>query len=385
MAAGGILSFFGVLVAGRGWRDKRIVVGIASIGVVVLVVTGIILLTLSSMPAGPGPLTVFLSMTPDNGSAPLDTIFNITATGGAPPYSYFIQFGDGSEENNTTASGSHTYESAGDYVAEVEVNDSDNNTAWAVVAVNVHGISPTNNSTSPIALYANDPGSERVMISESGYLRPGDFCYLASGNGNSGVDVGKLNTWARQVHAAEPECTLVAMTAKLRNIETMLGLDCGDSCGGLSSLYSWVALEITPSSLNSSSENLSYSELQQGAADIRSAGLFPATYVTGMQILSGLLNYSALGSLVSHETIETQRHCVPSADIDCLGRIAGEFNETGQPLSKLSFQATIGVDNESSILTTYHESVFLRCGYYLFEFNGGDSETLAALLQLMGR
>ncbi len=67
-------------------------------------------------------LTCSASGNPTSGEAPLDVIFNATAGGGCPPYTWSWAFGDSatSTEQNPT----HTYETPGDYTATMTVTDS---------------------------------------------------------------------------------------------------------------------------------------------------------------------------------------------------------------------------------------------------------------------
>ena len=68
------------------------------------------------------PLAVTASALPTSGQIPLAVAFSATATGGTPPYGYSWNFGDGSAVS-TTQNPSHTYSSAGTYMAMLTVTD----------------------------------------------------------------------------------------------------------------------------------------------------------------------------------------------------------------------------------------------------------------------
>jgi PKD repeat protein len=69
------------------------------------------------------PLAATASATPTSGQVPLNVAFSGTATGGAPPYGYNWNFGDGSAAS-TLQNPSHTYNAAATYTAALTVTDS---------------------------------------------------------------------------------------------------------------------------------------------------------------------------------------------------------------------------------------------------------------------
>jgi PKD repeat protein len=318
---------------------------------------------------------VSLSVGPSTGVAPLSITFQTNVTGGTPPYSYAVGFGDGGESQNS--SGEYTYDSPGSFVAGLVVTDAENQSAVATASINVC-CAETNATLPPVALYAFDPQTVQDIISLSGYLRPGDFCYLADGGGNGTAQASTLNAWAKDIHAVEPECVLVAQTARLYSVVRLLNQ-------GLSPLFKWISLMITPSSTNRSAETTYLAELEAFSRLVLPTGFSPATYDTGKQDRGGW-NYGEYGEQVDHVVIETQRSCVAHGNTQaCLAALADQFQDLGLPTTMLSIQGTVDVDNESQILTSYNESVALGLGYYFLEFNDGDASTLAEILQAMGR
>jgi hypothetical protein len=368
----------------RAKRHVRFLAGVAAAAVAVIVVIFVVVpdwhLVAGGVGAGSGPdppMEVQLNLNRGSGAAPLPVHFWTNVTGGTPPYTYDVEFGDGGEANNTSA-GKYVYNHPGNFTAEVQVTDSDNVTAIAVAHVRVCCVqSPPHSSTFPLAFYAFDPDTVRAIVALSGYLQAGDYCYLADGNGNGTAHAERLNGWAEEINAAEPECTLVAQTAKLSNVQLLLS-------GGLSPLFSQVSLEVTPASDNSTDQGQYLEELQNASLDIKADGLTPDTYVTGRGLQS-VWDDALFAPYVNRVVIETQRHCVIGEDFDCLENVAGQFNASGAPISKLAFQATIGLDNESAILSTFNLSMAIGTGFYFFEFNDADSWTLAQILLAMGR
>jgi PKD repeat protein len=73
--------------------------------------------------ASPSPLVASAAANPTSGQAPLAANFTGSATGGTPPYSYSWNFGDG--QSSSSQNPSHTYNSAGTYIAILTATDSE--------------------------------------------------------------------------------------------------------------------------------------------------------------------------------------------------------------------------------------------------------------------
>lgn len=82
------------------------------------------------------PIEVTATVNRSCGYAPLNLIFNATAAGGFPPYTYDWNFGDGTP-GDTIFNPSHSYLAVGDYTAVVTVTDSTGRTGTASVVVHV--------------------------------------------------------------------------------------------------------------------------------------------------------------------------------------------------------------------------------------------------------
>jgi PKD repeat protein len=89
--------------------------------------------------SGNAPLSVSVSAAPMSGPAPLVVNFTGNANGGAPPYSYSWTFGD--DGSASSQNPSHTYTTAGNYVATLTVTDSGSSSASdsADIAVSTEG------------------------------------------------------------------------------------------------------------------------------------------------------------------------------------------------------------------------------------------------------
>jgi PKD repeat protein len=81
------------------------------------------------------PLSASASASPTSGQVPLIVNFTGTASGGASPYTYSWNFGDG--QSSTAQNPSHTYSTASNYTATLTVTDSASATASANVSINV--------------------------------------------------------------------------------------------------------------------------------------------------------------------------------------------------------------------------------------------------------
>ncbi len=103
-----------------------------------------------------GSLTVAALGSPSSGTAPLTVAFNATTTGGGPGLAFLWLFGDG--QTATTRNPSHTYTTAGTFVARVYVNDTSSGTATGTVTTTV---SPASGGSPTVSLSAN-PSSVTV-------------------------------------------------------------------------------------------------------------------------------------------------------------------------------------------------------------------------------
>lgn len=94
------------------------------------------------------PMTVTASVTPTSGTAPLSVVVATSVTGGSAPYTYSVDFGDGSAPG-TSANAAHTYTTAGTYNVIATVTDSTGASVSSTpVAVTVaSGITPPTIST----------------------------------------------------------------------------------------------------------------------------------------------------------------------------------------------------------------------------------------------
>jgi len=99
----------------------------------------LILILLSTATVYAQSLFVSVLASPQVGSAPLNVRFTTFVVGGAPPYDFFWDFGDGTTNRTKEASINKTYIVPGSYVAIVEVTDSSyppiKNQAWGEITV----------------------------------------------------------------------------------------------------------------------------------------------------------------------------------------------------------------------------------------------------------
>ena len=86
-------------------------------------------------------VTVDITTDIQAGTAPLDVEFAANARGGATPLSYDWDFGDGSS-GATGETVTHTYDSAGDFTAQVTVTDTEGNTGTDTVDISVEETFP---------------------------------------------------------------------------------------------------------------------------------------------------------------------------------------------------------------------------------------------------
>lgn len=83
----------------------------------------------------PTPLTMTLTATPINGTAPLSVTFNAVVKGGAQPYIVNYNFGDGTSSQGQVLI--HTYNAAGTYKVTVTVTDQNGTVAKAASTIRV--------------------------------------------------------------------------------------------------------------------------------------------------------------------------------------------------------------------------------------------------------
>jgi parallel beta-helix repeat protein len=94
-----------------------------------------------SVSASPS-LSANANASPTSGLAPLAVNFTGSATGGAPPYSYSWNFGDGS--SSTTQNPSHMYSAIGNYTAILTITDSSFANANATVSIAAGSVTAAN-------------------------------------------------------------------------------------------------------------------------------------------------------------------------------------------------------------------------------------------------
>lgn len=128
-------------------------------------------------------LSASASANPTSGNAPLSVQFTGSASGGTPPYSHSWSFGDGSPISNLQ-NPSHTYQSAGTYLATLTVTDSASHIATSSVTITV-GTPPAYSVT--INAFDNTQGVDvSVPITENGlvtgFYTPHTFTGLTGGN-----------------------------------------------------------------------------------------------------------------------------------------------------------------------------------------------------------
>src|SRR2546421_1350421 len=106
---------------------------------------------------GATPLSATASGTPPTGNAPLNVAFTGSASGGAAPYSFSWNFGDGSA-TSTLQNPNHTYKSAATYTATLTVADSSSPVKTATSSVTI--------TASPVA--GTPPGAPTGLTASAG-------------------------------------------------------------------------------------------------------------------------------------------------------------------------------------------------------------------------
>ncbi len=113
------------------------------------------------------PLSVSSSALPSSGTVPLTVSFLSVVSGGNSPYTYSWTFGDGATSSN--ADPSHTYQSAGVYLAQLTIEDSTSDSTSSSVKVSVVA-SPFTTTTTTTTPQTNSSSS---VSPTSGFQPPG--------------------------------------------------------------------------------------------------------------------------------------------------------------------------------------------------------------------
>lgn len=87
-------------------------------------------------------MAVSATATPSTGTAPLSVLVTTTVTGGTAPYTYSIDFDDGTTAPGASASVSHTYSTAGTYNVVATVTDSTNTSVSSTPVQVVISVTP---------------------------------------------------------------------------------------------------------------------------------------------------------------------------------------------------------------------------------------------------
>jgi len=198
----------------------------AVIGAVVVagVEEGVRIPGLSTVSPAPA-VSVTLSASPTTVNAGSSVQLTATPSGGTPPFTLSIDCGDGS---TLTASGSHTYASAGHYTALVTVTDSKSMKGYATATVIVNATTPTqqqqpvtsktvnllvNGAARSVTVQANYTLLE-VLRNQLNLFGPKDSCSLGECGACTVILDGK----------AVNSCQVLAIEAEGRQITTIEGI-----------------------------------------------------------------------------------------------------------------------------------------------------------------
>lgn len=142
----------------------------------------------------PGPASSALSVVwgvTSAGPAPLNTTFQVFASGGVPPYNYTYSFGDGTPVlRNGSANASHTYEFPGIFNATIWVNDSvgDSYNGTVTITVVAHPLVVSAPVVFPSTVDLGQPVT--FIGSATGGAPPYNYTWLGTGEAASGLPPG---------------------------------------------------------------------------------------------------------------------------------------------------------------------------------------------------
>ena len=139
------------------------------------------------------PLRAFASATPTSGSTPLTVAFSGGFAGGVAPYSVAWRFGDGA--TSTATNPSHTYSTAGTFLARFWVNDSTAHSAGSSVTVVVSGSTIVSASATASPSSGNAPLAVQFTGSGLGGTPPYTFEWRF-GDGATSALASPVHTYA---------------------------------------------------------------------------------------------------------------------------------------------------------------------------------------------
>lgn len=139
------------------------------------------------------PPTVSVTASPTSGAVPLAVSFTSTVNGGASPYTYSWDFGDGSAAA-TTANPSHTYSISGTFTASVVVTDSSGASAKSSVTITVSGAASLVASASATPTSGTVPLAVSFTGSATGGASPYNYSW-AFGDGGTGSGTTATHTY----------------------------------------------------------------------------------------------------------------------------------------------------------------------------------------------
>lgn len=112
---------------------------------------------------------------PDSGTRPLETDFTFTIESGTPPFTYTLDYGDGSTDSeapvtSTTRNYSYTYSTPGSYIAQITVTDADSQTITQAFNIQVNDTVTSDNIilTDTLSSATITAGSDKKVYSTTG-------------------------------------------------------------------------------------------------------------------------------------------------------------------------------------------------------------------------